>query len=738
MPKGKLLKRWNDWSGGVGHLVDDGRTPGMMSASGLLGLRGELRPAPFQNSVTVGSELGHHYQYYFEEPVSAGQVPLLDTDTSSSITTNTTLTFSITVGSNDNRYLMLSILADDDRASVTSVKYAGVSLTVIEELAVGNQFLLVYALVSPATGSNDVVITFTSSQSAILAIAASFYKVDQTGPFGSHTNSSASSDAGPARSTLTSNTSEFCVDFAATSAAQTMTVVAGQTQLENLTAGGDRLASSTELGASTVVMDWTLGSSTNWAALGFALAGAKPGPSYLYAQRGSKGDTSSTVKVNKLSLANADFANLETGSHDLTPLSKPGQPVRHSGTNTSGFWYFPMGDSQKTRELTTIGTGAVSNDTLAATGTALGADHYAALGSQVVSTLAHSSNDDGGLRILKVGGDVDVEADWGPPFAGGDRAERAGGVISLGGLSFVVGIDGLYSFNAQGRAGLIFEDFRSWRHVFDNIPITAYKGGLVFSHPIGLIFYEPGRLPINIGLNADIGGGSLVPSGLSELRGGRYHGIAVAGDFLWVIYQPEVNSLTVNVMVGYPQGESPVDGMIWQQVGTTTLQDTDHMLGCFVTVGSKPLSAEYVTPVLWYGNDDDLEYVVLSPTASPFRNRTDTHKLPTTGDAYMSELRFTEPVDLTDLVIHTSTDMVSGDEWQISLLTNGTGNDIDVGPPAKGSGSRHVRTIDRAKGGKNVTSLVLHANWAATSTANRVPPAIQAIELFGKPSVGEE
>ncbi len=68
MPKGKLLKRWNDWSAGVGHLVDDGRTPGMMTASALLGLRGELRPAPFQTTVTVGSEAGHHYQYYFEEP----------------------------------------------------------------------------------------------------------------------------------------------------------------------------------------------------------------------------------------------------------------------------------------------------------------------------------------------------------------------------------------------------------------------------------------------------------------------------------------------------------------------------------------------------------------------------------------------------------------------------------------------------------------------------------------------
>jgi hypothetical protein len=108
------------------------------------------------------------------------------------------------------------------------------------------------------------------------------------------------------------------------------------------------------------------------------------------------------------------------------------------------------------------------------------------------------------------------------------------------------------------------------------------------------------------------------------------------------------------------------------------------------------------------------------------------------ADAYMSELRFTEPVDLTGIVVHTSSDMASGDEFQISLLTNGTGDDIDVGPPCKGAAARHRRIIDRAKGGKNVTSLILHVNWTATSTADRVPPVIQSIELYGKPSVGGE
>ena len=89
-------------------------------------------------------------------------------------------------------------------------------------------------------------------------------------------------------------------------------------------------------------------------------------------------------------------------------------------------------------------------------------------------------------------------------------------------------------------------------------------------------------------------------------------------------------------------------------------------------------------------------------------------------------------------MVLTPEEQASGDEFQISLLTNGTGDDIDVGPPCKSAAARHRRVINRAKGGKNVTSLVLHVNWTATSTADRVPPVIQSIELFGKPSVGGE
>ncbi|KKL86188.1 hypothetical protein LCGC14_1947260, partial [marine sediment metagenome] len=172
---------------------------------------------------------------------------------------------------------------------------------------------------------------------------------------------------------------------------------------------------------------------------------------------------------------------------------------------------------------------------------------------------------------------------------------------------------------------------------------------------------------------------------------------------------------------------------VTQSLGTSALPAVPDLNGCTVVLNGTPISSAYTTPTLFFGDGSGLRYIILDPRASPFRARADTHKVTTSADAYMSELRFTEPVDLTEIVVRTSSDMASGDEFQISLIVNGTGDDVDVGPPARGSGTRHARTIDR----HNVTDVTVHVNWTATDATDRVPPAIHSIELFGKPSVGE-
>ncbi|KKL73105.1 hypothetical protein LCGC14_2078220, partial [marine sediment metagenome] len=52
----RILKLWNNWGAGIGYLRDDGRTPGMYYASGILGGATELRAAPFINDTDFSAQ----------------------------------------------------------------------------------------------------------------------------------------------------------------------------------------------------------------------------------------------------------------------------------------------------------------------------------------------------------------------------------------------------------------------------------------------------------------------------------------------------------------------------------------------------------------------------------------------------------------------------------------------------------------------------------------------------------
>ncbi|KKL82747.1 hypothetical protein LCGC14_1981670, partial [marine sediment metagenome] len=454
---------------------------------------------------------------------------------------------------------------------------------------------------------------------------------------------------------------------------------------------------------------------------------------YLYAVRGnSDGDLG--VYATKVDLSNGSFGTIGAQSHTITaPLTiknHPGQPAKYQG-----LWYFPSGNDQTHRELTVIGSGAVSTDTLtaAAASFAPGADHLANLNHQLVSAVKDGTNS-GGVRILAVDGAPRTAANWGSVFQAGDKSVRPAGLRSLAGLTFVMNTEGLYSFNNKGRSGLVFEDFREWQNSLTNIPVSAYSGGLLIPHPSGLLFYVPGEEPVDVGLNRRLEASAIPPSGATEIHSGRYHSTTVVGKFTYAIYQLDPSSTSSLLVVGYPSNPSNPLDLIWQALGVVTVQARGYMMGVGVALNGRPLSSDYVTPTVWLHSGEDLSYMVLDPRASPFRSRTDTHKVTLAADADMSELRFTEPVDLTGVVVHTSRDMVSGDEFQISIIVNGAASSSNVGSPVRGSGTRHERTIDRTT---KVTSLALHVNWTATSTADRVPPAIQSIELYGNPSVGE-
>jgi hypothetical protein len=95
--------------------------------------------------------------------------------------TTTSLTYSYTVGTNPNRLLLVSVVGDPSVDDISSVKYAGVSMTLVTKVQTpGGRWHYLYYLLAPASGTNNVVIT-AASPHTLMSEASSWFNVAQSG-----------------------------------------------------------------------------------------------------------------------------------------------------------------------------------------------------------------------------------------------------------------------------------------------------------------------------------------------------------------------------------------------------------------------------------------------------------------------------------------------------------------------------------------------------------------------------
>lgn len=717
MPDSKgptLLKVWGNWEAGIGYPLDDGRTPGMQYAAGLLGLRGGLKVAPLFNPVvlemTLSEQLSATVVYAHVaamlKPADTG-TPIAYANTGSAQDDTDVLTFAFDPTLTANGYLVVCVSAAGG-SEPTGVTFNAVSMAKLVAVSNGaNVTTSIWGLANPTDSSQDVVVTHAAGHH-VVAGAISFDNVHQTTSTGD-TATGADTIGGTAAYTklnITPGTGDMGVDCTTGLSADTHLIGQRQTERWDLNQGTIRGSGTTQPANVSFHPQYFLEEPET--------ADATNGQ--LYFLLGGAGARNVLHKVDVGTVANFGTSR---GEHSLwTPSA--GQPARYQGS-----WWFPVGNNRAPLELSVVGSGAVTTDTfdIVTTMTA-GSDHLTNLNSQMVGAVQDGPSA-GGVRILKVDGTPDTNAHWGSAFQVGDKNERPGGLRGLEGMVFVATREGLFSFDAKGRSRLIFEDFRSWPNMFANIPISAFKGGLLLTHPSGLQLYVPGELPVGVGVGSTLEATDVPLPGVSELKGGRYHSTTVAGDFVYAIYQPDPSSTTALVKCGYTPSGDP-RALVWQGLGTITLLDANHMMACGVAVASRPVSDDYVTPTVWFGDGAGLDYVVLNSRAGPFRTRGDTHKVRTSGEAYFSELVFMEPVDLTTLVV-TTDDMASGDEWQFSFIAE-DGKEASVGWVK--SDGRVSLIIDR----HSVHRLVVRVQFTGTSTAARVPPTIKRVELFGRPA----
>ena len=180
------------------------------------------------------------------------------------------LSWSHTVGASCNTILMVGISWRDGNIATTSVTYGGTALTKIGAVnAGGNQNRTeLWYLLAPATGTATVVVTGNASK-AIVAASISFTGVNQATPLG--TSAFVGSNGSTTASvTVSSGSGQVVLDtVTANGDAVSLTPGGSQTQQwysysNNGDGGNSRGGGSTQPGAASTTMTWTLGVSKPW------------------------------------------------------------------------------------------------------------------------------------------------------------------------------------------------------------------------------------------------------------------------------------------------------------------------------------------------------------------------------------------------------------------------------------------------------------------------------------------
>lgn len=194
-----------------------------------------------------------------------------------------------------NRLLFVGVSFDSAGLSISSVTYAGTNLTLIrtdENTAISRSSSIWY-LVAPATGANDIVVTY-SNDTVCISGSISLTGVAQTGSLDAN-NGAIGVDITASVVVTTVADNAWVLDTMAANSSFGWTVGAGQTQRWNVIpsasvdGGGSTEGPKTPAGA--VTMSWSVGQpgGTDWAisAASFApaVAGGATHPGWM-ADRG--------------------------------------------------------------------------------------------------------------------------------------------------------------------------------------------------------------------------------------------------------------------------------------------------------------------------------------------------------------------------------------------------------------------------------------------------------------------
>jgi hypothetical protein len=175
----------------------------------------------------------------------------------------TTLTVSHTVPAGTDRYMVV-LCNISSAATITATTYGGVALTNTNDVTAANNSgrLVIFELASPTVGTANFVLTVSSSSSLTACVLTLTDCTTLTA-----LDTAEGSSTAPSITVVSASTGLVLdiLGYALNNVA--LTVGAGQTSIveqENIADANRKLAVSSEAGAASVTMSWTMASSGVW------------------------------------------------------------------------------------------------------------------------------------------------------------------------------------------------------------------------------------------------------------------------------------------------------------------------------------------------------------------------------------------------------------------------------------------------------------------------------------------
>jgi hypothetical protein len=684
----------------------DEETGGCLVNTGILCNEEKVLRAPVKvNTVTLTGAAAPP-MYFFEAQAPQGTITY-DAKSEGTISNDTSQTVSHTVGSGDDRLLVVGVASD---TLVTSVTFGGTAMTLLAPATsvagiISAEF---WYTLAPASGAANIVVTLTQAGNAVIQ-ASSWENIHQSIPFG--TVVGATDDTGNDDTPTVAAASvagDTVIDCVAADNGPTITEGAGQTLIDKATVASKATgASSYEAGAASVTMSYTLGANQKWAIAAVPLKSVtRP---VLYAISVEDGEVNA-YKISTDSLNYGTLVNTKTWTGKTTkPMGRPAEWTSGGAT----VWLMPLGDNVLLDSLTTVAA-TTSNDTWSG-GTDAYARHLLVVKDQLYR-LAGTNE----INILPRNTDPETDSGWTGNHYLGDAGFLVTDLAQVGGLCSIPKEDGLWEFDGVAKSINILPEIGIAER--NGQGLSYGRGGFFVPGVAGLYWTRTGE-PISPESHDDTHTANDPSIGAGEyFKHGRWMGTASYNGHFYGLY---VNSAgtTGFVVWAYPVNQQ------WRfHVLASVTADFDDFHGVYVTETSK-FSASEVRPCFWFANGNDVSYIWLDKNGAPMLRRGDVD-VAAAATVTSGRIDFGYPRVLKQLhyISGWADDMVTSDTFTCKVYRDGATDAETVGSAITADG--YFDEYFTQDTDDTCRSLLFSAVWAASGdTTDLNGPHLRDVQI---------